>query len=698
MFRRSILPLLLFAFPIFLAAQPKIQLVDWASGFDRPVDIAHCGDSRLFVVEQDGLIWTLDSLGNKLDTFLYIDPRVNSGGNEQGLLGLAFHPQYAVNGYFFVYYTENGSGNTRVSRFSVKPGSPNEADPNTELPILSAVQPYANHNGGCIKFGPDGYLYIGLGDGGSGGDPQNYGQKKNTFLGKILRIDVQNSSASMPYEVPADNPFVGQAAYFPEIWSLGWRNPWRFSFDRLTGDMWVGDVGQVTREEVDFEPAGVGGRNYGWRCYEGAVAHNTANCQPQNTYTGPVFDYDNSSMGCSMTGGFMYRGSKYPDLIGTYLNADYCSGRIWGTKRNIDSTFSTVQLANLGDYEFSSFGEDRDGELYVALLSSGKIQKITELCSAFQLTATSIISPVCILSFSGLIELQPENGTGTITYAWSNGQTDRLNVYLEPGFYTVTATSGNGCTRVETYEIEQHGPINRPLLMASDTFVCFGQSFTLTATQLPIPNELKWFNGTTLIQTTTSDEPNYSITVTGGGEYSVYSLDSFCNFTSQAIVVNVETALEPEIALLGDTLVANQPCTACQWLLNQQPIPGATGQYYIASASGIYALQVTSVNGCTYTSSGVEIIISETAMPASIHVFKLAPNPTNGTVVLQMELAAQEHFTLSLSDNNQRQLFMQTHQTDKLTLPIDLKSLPAGTYYLQVQTESGSFVRKVVKK
>ncbi len=365
MLLRTLIQILLAAIPLFLAAQPKIQLVNWVNGFDRPVDIAHCGDSRLFIVEQDGLIWTLDSLGNRLDTFLNIDARVKSTNNEQGLLGLAFHPNYATNGFFFVYYTENSNGNTQVSRFSVKPGSPNEADPNSELSILVQTQPYNNHNGGCIKFGPDGYLYIGLGDGGSGGDPQGNGQKKTTFLGKMLRIDVNNSNASTPYVVPANNPFVGQSDYLPEIWSLGWRNPWRFSFDRLTGDMWVGDVGQNAREEVDFEPAATGGRNYGWRCYEGSNVYNTNGCPPMSSLIFPVFSYINPSIGCSMTGGFIYRGSKYPDLYGIYLNADYCSGRIWGTKQADDGTFSTTELATWGNYSLIVFEEGPIGELLI---------------------------------------------------------------------------------------------------------------------------------------------------------------------------------------------------------------------------------------------------------------------------------------------------------------------------------------------
>ncbi|MCB0525560.1 MAG: PQQ-dependent sugar dehydrogenase [Lewinellaceae bacterium] len=681
--------------PILLLAQPKIQLQDWASGFSKPLDITHCGDSRIFVVQQVGVIRVLDSLGNHLDTFLNIDPRVNSVANERGLLGLAFHPDYLNNGYFFVHYSSS-NGSTQVSRFSVKADNPNQADPDSELSILTASQPFNNHNGGCIKFGPDGYLYIGLGDGGSGGDPQDNGQKKSTFLGKILRIDVNNSDSMNPYVVPADNPFVGQSEYLPEIWSLGWRNPWRFSFDRLTGDMWVGDVGQVTREEVDFEPAGMGGRNYGWRCYEGTLPYNTANCQPQNSYVGPVFDYDNNSVGCSMTGGFVYRGSKYTDLYGLYLNADYCSGRIWATKHHDDDSFSTEELANLGNNEFSSFGEGADGELYIALHFSGKVQRITELCSPFQVTASEIISPVCEGTNAGSIQLEVENGTN-VSFMWSNGQTNSKCRNLNPGTYTATVTNADGCSRVQTYEIEQGGP-NPPDLMASDSVFCIDESIVLTASGLSIPNQLNWYHNAVLIDSTFSNEPNYSIEVTEPGSYYVLAADSLCAFTSNPIVLTNDSLLTPQISQSGDTLYSDMSCTNCQWLMNGQPIPGATDSLYIALVSGTYSLEVTSPNGCTYLSPEIQLVISEAILPTSVLKFSLSPNPTFDTMLLNMELAKKERFTLSLVDGNQRQLFMQTHQQSKISLPIQLEALPAGTYFLKVDMESGKFIKKLVKQ
>ncbi|HRI58711.1 MAG TPA: PQQ-dependent sugar dehydrogenase [Saprospiraceae bacterium] len=694
------LTVLLFLFPFALIAQPKIQLQDHASGFISPVDIAHCGDSRLFIVEQRGYIWMLDSLGNRLpDTFLNIDGRVRSGG-ERGLLGLAFPPDYAQTGYFFVNYTRETDGGTRISRFSRDSVNPNKADPNSELILLTQDQPFANHNGGCLKFGPDGYLYAGLGDGGSGGDPQGNGQKKTIFLGKILRIDVSNSNASALYAIPADNPFVGNSEYLPEIWSLGWRNPWRFSFDRLTGDMWVGDVGQSTREEVDFEPANTGGHNYGWRCYEGSETFSTGGCLPAGNYTFPVFDYDNNSLGCSVTGGFVYRGSKYPDLYGRYIFTDYCSGRWWVIKRNADGTFSPTLIADLANSQYSSLGEDKNGELYVTQYAAGKIQKIKELCSPFQVSLENMSSPVCANSLSGFIFLNGTGGANPVTYTWSNGQTgpESSIVYLNPGIYTVTATDGNGCVRRDTFEIERFGP-DVPTLAVSDTVLCSGESIALTASNLALPNQLNWYRDDQIFTTTMSTENVYSLSVTEPGKYRVQLVDSVCtNVISREIIVTEEPVIEPVVSVSGDSLFGGSPCNGCQWMFNNEPIPGATGPYYVATQSGIYELEIISPNGCKYQSSGIQITVGIADLPALVRQFSLTPNPAHNEILLKMELEKNSRITISLSDTQQRQIFMQTHQSQKITLPIDLRSLPAGTYFLNVQMDNGTFVRKVVKR
>ncbi|WP_420629591.1 PQQ-dependent sugar dehydrogenase [Candidatus Leptofilum sp.] len=359
-----------------------ITAVAIESGFIQPVDITNAGDDRLFIVEQPGIIRIIDADGNMLpDPFLDINLIVDSETHsERGLLGLAFHPDYPNTPYFYVNYTAvSGSGDTIIARYTVS-NDPNVADPNSAVEILRIDQPAGNHNAGDLAFGPDGYLYIPTGDGGSGGDPwgdDGNGQNRQALLGKILRIDVDGGS---PYAIPADNPFVGDASTLDEIWALGLRNPWRISFDRDTGDLYIGDVGQGLWEEVNFQPAsGGGGENYGWRCYEGNQTFNTINCGDISNYQFPFDDYPHGSFpfgmneGNSITGGFVYRGNDFPDLNGIYIYADFISGNFWLAQNS--SGWNITPLGGIGVSNPSTFGEGCDGELYVAS-HSGTIYQI----------------------------------------------------------------------------------------------------------------------------------------------------------------------------------------------------------------------------------------------------------------------------------------------------------------------------------
>ncbi len=361
----------------------KIQTELFASGFSRPVALtAPDGDlERVFVCEQyTGRIEIVKN-GTVLST-AFLDLASISQGSEQGLLGLAFHPDYDQNGYFFVNYT-NSSGNTRVVRYKVSSTNPDVADANSATTILSVSQPFSNHNGGHIAFGPDGYLYIGLGDGGSGGDPYGNGQKGTTMLGKMLRIDVDSGN---PYAIPPTNPFVGNSSFLDEIWAYGLRNPWRYSFDRQTGDLWIGDVGQNAWEEIDFQPASsAGGENYGWRCREGNHNYNTSGCS--GGYTAPFYEYSQSSgtpRGWCVTGGVCYRGTDLLGIQGTYFFADYSANWIWSFQRDtsgslVDLQNRTTELdppGNLSIRYISSFGEDGKGEVYILDRSGGEVFKI----------------------------------------------------------------------------------------------------------------------------------------------------------------------------------------------------------------------------------------------------------------------------------------------------------------------------------
>jgi len=335
------------------------------------VDIQNAGDGsgRLFVVEKRGRIVILQNDQLLPTPFLDISNEVDSSGTEQGLLGLAFHPQYAQNGLFYVYYIDPG-GNSVVARFNVSSNDPNQADPSSEVGLLHVDQPYSNHNGGNLAFGPDGYLYIGLGDGGSEGDPLRTGQDLQTLLGKLLRIDVNSGDN---YSIPADNPFASGGG-LPEIWAYGLRNPWRFSFDSLTGDLYIGDVGQDSWEEVDYIPAGTpGGLNFGWSFYEGM--HPYQGQPPADvTFTPPVIEYSHSE-GCSITGGYVYRGSALPEWQGIYFYGDYCSGTIWGLLQAGVGNWQSKHLFDSG-LRISAFGVDEAGEIYVAGLNSGNVLRL----------------------------------------------------------------------------------------------------------------------------------------------------------------------------------------------------------------------------------------------------------------------------------------------------------------------------------
>ena len=339
----------------------------------KPVYLTHAFDERLFIIEQAGTIRIVEN-GELLSTpFLDIQDRVNSNANEQGLLGLAFHPNYVENGRFFVNYT-NAGGSTVVARYQVNPDDPNLALHDSEIILMTVGQPYNNHNAGQIEFGPDGYLYVGLGDGGSANDPENNGQDPSTLLGSMLRIDVDYEDGTNFYAVPSTNPFINNDAVRNEIWAIGLRNPWRFSFDRATGDLFISDVGQNIYEEVHFQPASsTGGENYGWNVLEGNHCFNAETCDTTGLEL-PIFEYDHSK-GCSITGGYIYRGEAYPSLWSNYFVADYCTSNLWSLIPAGDGSWSSSLIANVGT-QISSFGEDVHGEIYLLGHANGAVMKL----------------------------------------------------------------------------------------------------------------------------------------------------------------------------------------------------------------------------------------------------------------------------------------------------------------------------------
>jgi glucose/arabinose dehydrogenase len=387
----SIILLLSFSFS---QSQPIVSLTPILNtGLSNPVDVvaANDGTNRVFVVQQGGVIKVYNNNFAVLNNnFLTINTDFTSGG-ERGLLSLAFHPDYENNRYFFVYYT-NGAGGVNIDRFETSLTNPNQADVSTRKNIISVAKPvvYANHNGGKLNFGADGNLYAGFGDSGSGGDPGNLAQNGNSLWGKMIRINIDNLPTNPPfYNIPANNPFVTDPNVRDEIFSLGLRNPWRWSFDKITGNVWIADVGQNVKEEVNnLTLTQASGVNYGWRCYEGLSGYNTTGCLLQNNYVSPIFDYphNNTNGGFSITGGCVYRGALYPALYGYYMCADYVSGNMWLVNSiNNAVNFQPNVLAGI-----SCFGELENGEM-VALTLGGSLFRVT----------TSSVLPLKLLSWNG---------------------------------------------------------------------------------------------------------------------------------------------------------------------------------------------------------------------------------------------------------------------------------------------------------
>lgn len=467
---------------------PEIALQQWSPSLVGCTDITHCGDSRLFVAKQEGRIRIItDSMQLLPTVFLTIMDSVNDAGNEQGLLGLAFDPDYANNRYFYVYYIGGtGPGYTKISRFQTSQNNPDSAARNSEHTIYIWPQPASNHNGGDLAFGPDGYLYASLGDGGSAGDPWDNAQDLSDPLGEIIRLDVSDPDTT--FIVPPTNPFVNSASgdTLPEIWASGLRNPFRFGFDALTGDVWIGDVGQNAYEEVDFWPAGDNsGPNFGWRCYEGDQPYNTLGCGPYGDYNAPVSVHPQADQGwCSVIGGRVYRGTQYPQLYGEYIYTDYCGGQYYGLRPDGNGGWNKRQLAE-SFFGFSSIGENHQGELFATNIGDDKVYKIVDPCT--------MDAPV--LTVNGLW-LESTSG---VNYWWYlNGNLisgANLQAYepSQSGTYYVVVDMGGQCSLASDtvsfiytgIGVQEHSPlVLAPNPSADATTVSFGTLTGVATVQL----------------------------------------------------------------------------------------------------------------------------------------------------------------------------------------------------------------------
>ena len=588
-----------------IPAKAQISLIQFSSGYSMPVDIKNCGDERLFIVEQQGKIRIADSAGILLPKpFLNIISRVQFAG-EQGLLGLAFAPDFLSSGYFYVNYSEKNTGQTIISRFHVESLTPDSADPSSEEIVLKIFQPFTNHNGGHIAFGPDGYLYIGMGDGGSGGDPNNRAQNPDSLLGKMLRIEVNPSYPG--YKIPSSNPFANDSTLGRgEIWSLGLRNPWRWSFDALSGDLWIGDVGQSLREEIDMEDAqSHGGLNYGWKCWEGNNQFSSVGgCQPFSSYAPPVYQYNHIMGGfCSITGGYVYRGARFSELYGKYFYADFCLSQIQYLEANDSGGFANSNLGLLGATNISTFGEDRHGELYCAGLNSGIIYRFMSADCKPVATINSGRDTIDDCG-SGYVNLRVPAGDG-YDYVWifNNDTVSFLSGYTatQTGKY-ILHVANQTCTNSDSVYVNFSSPLNVTFTGLDTLYCIYNPSVTLVP---DIPGGV--FSGRGIFGNVFN--PADAGTGTAVITYT-YADPSGCSF-SNSQSVRVDACLNVEEKFLSETIT-----------VYPNPSPGNFQIQVFATVEKKINLEVMDVFGRTIYKESIQISSGDNLFPINVGAAK----------------------------------------------------------------------------
>lgn len=679
----SIVSLFLISSTIF---SQKINPVEFSSGFTIPVDIIFDDVDNMYVVEKRGKISIVMSDGTKLnEPFIDITPRVNSSANERGLLGLALHPDFMTNGYFYVNYTTGFE--SRISRFTRNTAT--TADPDSEVILLTVDQPFNNHNAGPLAFGPDDYLYVPFGDGGSGGDPGNRSQDPTNLLGKMLRIDV---NGSLPYEIPATNPFVNSPDTLSEIWSLGLRNPWKFSFDQLTGDMYIADVGQNKWEEVSFEPFGIsGGLNYGWRCYEGFETFNTSGCGPNSQYTDPVHVFFNNENidGCSITGGYVYRGSD-PYLNGKYIYGDYCSGKIWGLYRDECMNWQNEELYQINNQELSSFGQNKSGELFYAELGNGKIYKIEKGC---KLTTEIEVIDVDCSGTGGSINVIPSEPDVTVEISGDSF------IDLEAGQYDITVTTANGCVNYLCATIESNIEFDYPdITPFADMEICEGNEESEDYSIL-----VQDYEG--LMMNLYKDEILFIQDWSGilifneTASYQVEFYDSICVSPLQELI-NVVIFPVPDLTIkeLGGKLIATPGFTVYQWFENLVLIPNVlTNTLDSFKTNTTYQVSAFTAEGCDALSP--EFIVTNTKNLDWVTGLTISPNPTDGIIIVTGELLQPGDIRFEVIDVGGNIIHQEKHNvSSRINQQINISGYASGTYIINIYSNLSKFTSKIIKR
>ncbi len=684
-----IIILLVFCLPYILPGQ-EIYLDLVANGFDKPVDIVHAGDDRLFIVEKDGIIKIINPDGSVAeDVFLDIDAKVNSGAGERGLLSLVFDPEYQVNGRFFVNYTDL-EGNTQVERYLVDSNNPDVADSQSGQIILSIEQPFNNHNGGDMEFGPDGYLYIAMGDGGGIGDPLHLGQDRLSMLGKILRIDVSGES----YSIPSDNPFANDDFTLDEIWSLGWRNPWRFSFDSETGDMYIADVGQNKWEEVNVEFSGLGGRNYGWRCFEGDEVFANDDCPAENTLTFPVFSYRNNEFqdGCSITGGFVYRGDSIPYLQGKYIYADYCSGKLWSLQRDPCDAWQNQLIYQGALQEYSSFGVGYDGELYLASISEGTIEKIQSDCFIL-VPEVSIKNNSCPGLLDSEVSITAEENYSIL---WEDGSESFDRVGLDGGVNNFTLSNADGCTYHGCAFVWYDDDLDFCDIQYSEVNTCEEVLFFLDIgfCELPDDYQFVWYKDGVQYS---GPSPSSEIQITEAGLYSI----SYANGTCESIprdVINIiqNFTIPPELNIEGDSIyIIDDVFVSYEWYVDNELLVGEEGAFIIwENAFTTITVIATDEEGCSASST---LFFENSNNIGQLIKWDLYPNPSSKLIHVDFELHKEENVQLQLLNIEGRIMDSSSISASSGSIIFDVSTLPPGTYFIQLHGDRLIKSEKVVK-
>jgi len=658
----------------------------WSSlQFSSPIDIQipPDGSKRLYVVEQGGRIRHFEDTITATTSTLFLDisGRITDGG-EMGLLGLAFHPNYAANGYFYVNYTRGGGANrqTVIARFSRSEANPLLADPASELILLTFSQPYPNHNAGCLLFGDDGYLYIPTGDGGSGGDPQNFAQNRQSLLGKMLRIDVDNTSPGLNYSIPADNPFIADPNTLDEIYALGLRNPWKATKDTQTGEIWMGDVGQNAIEEVDVLKRGA---NYGWKILEGRRCYSSSNCDSTGM-TPPVAQYPQTAGDRSITGGYVYHGALIPAFQGSYVYGDYVTGRIWTLRKNEqDRAISNALVISAGS-TVSSFGLDTKGELLVLMYSQGRIRKLIPAPQAPVVTTNTGELALCQ---GQTLTLIAPNANG---YVWSNGANSQQTNITSPGNYTLRTVLGGCTSAIATVNITAAPAPQPPTLQAiGATTFCPGDSVTLSASEGFA--SYTWSHGPTTRE----------VVVRAGGNYTVTGVNNLGCRSTQSAGIAVTLKPQPNIPALqqvADSLkITNlQSNVTYAWFRNGAIVSGETGSFLILGVNaGTYAVQA-SLDGCTIFSQ--DFLFNPTALHKSWgNKFNLFPNPASHVLSVtapNSEIGKAKFQIYTLDGRTIGQTVLHEHA--KSELPVS--NLKPGSYWLKITDNKRFVVKPFVKE